>query len=872
MPPDRRPARPSTRRNFRVAVAAVVLLACLAVIASLSLDVRRRLEALERANSDNVHWLVAQAEVEILRLQLVMQTTMHDPLADLDTLRRRFDLLFSRVSVLQRGPLYARILEGPDYAAEIGALRQFLDRTVPLIDGSDAELRAALPGLLAELPVLHGHMRSLALRALGDFAALADDQRRSMAQTLIRLAGLTILLVVALSILAVGLLWSFRRTQAQAEINRRTGARLETVVNTSADGIIVTDTAGKILDFNPAAEAMFGYSRAALMGRDAITTLCPPDVAPAQQRRVNAALPLLNVSGAEPFRLEMDAWRADGSRFPIEVSLAAAGARDGAEPAGAGSIVVGFLRDISERRRAEQALNEALERAQTGERAKAEFLAIMSHEMRTPLNGMLGSVELLADTGLDDRQRRLVSVLERSGQILLGHMNGVLDIAQAEAGQTLIARQPVDLDLMVADCVANQADLAAMTGTRIRVAQVSGPIGWGMTDPTRLGQILLNLLGNAVKFTRAGTITVETEVIGAAGPDRAPRMVEFRVIDSGAGIAQDQLDRIFEDFVTLDGGAPSRGGGTGLGLGISRRLAQAMGGEIGAESVEGEGSLFWLRLPLPAVPAEAAADDDLAAATPAAAPGPMQVLVIEDNAINRFILRSFLESAGHRVTEAVDGEAGVAEAGAKRFDVILTDISMPAMDGVETARLIRQGAGGGASRGARILALTAHALPEEEVQFRQAGMACCLIKPVSRAVLLTALSENPVSIIPAATAGIMLDTGQLETMAEQIGKDRLAGLLLRMLAEGSAVVARIEGLRDALPDGASGRELAGLCHQLAGSAATFGALALRTQLIEAGKRLRQGDPAGAHLALVPTLWQLTATELSRARESLVTAT
>ncbi|HEX9858235.1 MAG TPA: ATP-binding protein [Paracoccaceae bacterium] len=870
MPPDRRVASPSTRRNFRVAVAAVVILVCLAVIASLSLDVQRRLAALERANSDNVHWLVAQAEVEILRLQLVTQTTAHDPLADLDALRRRFDLLFSRVAVLQRGPVYARILEGPDYAAEIGALRAFLDRTVPLIDGPDAELRAALPGLLAELPDLHGHMRSLALRALGDFARLADDQRRSMAQTLIRLAGLTILLVVALSILALGLLWSFRRTQAQAEINRRTGARLETVVNTSADGIIVTDTAGKILDFNPAAEAMFGYSRAALIGRHAITTLCPPDVAAAQQHRVEAALPLLEVSGAEPFRLEMDARRADGSRFPIEVSLAAAGARDGDSggPNGAGSIVVGFLRDISERRRAEQALNEALERAQTGERAKAEFLAIMSHEMRTPLNGMLGSVELLADTGLDDRQRRLVSVLERSGQILLGHMNGVLDIAQAEAGQTLIARQPVDLDLMVADCVANQADLAAMTGTRIRVAQVSGPIGWGMADPTRLGQILLNLLGNAVKFTRAGTITVETEVIGAAGPDCPARMVEFRVIDSGAGIAQDQLDRIFEDFVTLDGGFPSRGGGTGLGLGISRRLARAMGGEIGAESVEGEGSLFWLRLPLPAVPAEAAADGDRSATEP----GPMQVLVIEDNAINRFILRSFLESAGHRVTEAVDGEAGVAEAGARRFDVILTDISMPAMDGVETARRIRQGAGGAASRGARILALTAHALPEEEAQFREAGMACCLIKPVSRAVLLAALAENPVREAPATAAGVVLDTWQLQTMAEQIGKDRLAGLLGRMLAEGHAVVARIEGLRDALPDGVSGRELARLCHQLAGSAATFGALALRTQLIDAGSRLRQGDAAGAQLALVPALWQATATELSRAREDLAAAT
>ncbi|MGB8813954.1 MAG: ATP-binding protein [Paracoccaceae bacterium] len=838
------------------------MVACLAVMISLSLEVRRQLAALERASSDNVHWVVAQAEVELLRFQLVVRDAVGNPAADLETVRRRFDILFSRVAILQEGPLYAPILEGPGFKTEIAALRGFLDQTVPVIDGPDAGLRAALPEIQAQMPGLHDQIRRLSLRAMLAFTGLADQQRLAVAHTLARLAGLTLALVLALSVLAMALLNLVRRSQAQATENRRTGARLATVVNASVDGIVVTNTDGRIIDFNPAAEAIFGYTRAELMGRDAITALSPPDVGPEQQRRVNEALPRLDLPGAAPIRLEMDGQRADGSRFPVELSLAAA------ETGADGSIVVGFLRDISVRRRAELALNTAVETAQAGERGQAEFLAIMSHEMRTPLNGMMGSVDLLADTMLDGRQRELVSVLERSGQILLGHVNGVLDIARAEAGLVPLARQPVDLDRLVADCVANQAGLAALVGTRIAVSALSGPLGRGLIDPARLGQVLLNLLGNAVKFTRAGTITVETEVIEPAREGEAARVVEFRVIDSGAGIPQDQLDRIFEDYVTLDGGLHPQPGGTGLGLGISRRLARAMGGEIGAESVVGEGSLFWLRLPLPAAmdavaePLAAPMAAGAASTTPA-----MEILLIEDNAINRFILRSFLESAGHSVVEAVDGFEGVTRAGAQRFDVILTDIAMPGLDGVETTRRIRQGLMGGASAGARILAQTAHALPQEKARFRAAGMSGCLIKPVSRASLLAALRPDFVDGVVVGAG--LLDADQLEVMAKQIGRARLAGLLSRLLDEGDMAVAQLEALRLSAVGQSPGTpacpEISRLCHQLAGSAATFGAPALQALLIEAEQQQRRGQTAQDVLAAIPALWQATAAALAEAQ-------
>lgn len=842
-----------TRRNVRVGVTVVVLASCLAVMLALAVEVRNRLTALERASSDNVQWVMAQAEVEMLRLQGAVQEAIAQPEAGLQDLRLRFNLLFSRVAILQKSPIYAPVWTGPAFAPDLAIIKGFLDRNVPLIDGPDDALRDALPDLQRQMPQLHNLMRKLALQGTLDFAQMAADQRQTMARTLSRLAAATVLMMAVLSLLVIALLRLYRQTKAQAEVNRLTGARLATVVSTSVDGIIVTETTGQIIDFNPAAEAIFGLRREAVLGKDALKTLSPVDLAKPQQKLIDASLPMLTEAGAEPFRLEVDAQRADGTRFPVELSLMLAEAIPG-EAAGKGKnrdLVVGFVRDISDRRRAEAALTEAAERAQAGERAKAEFIAVMSHEMRTPLNGMMGSVELLTDTALNARQRELVTVLERSGQILLGHVNSVLDLTRAEAGQTIPILRPVDLDGLVDDCVANQAGLAAAAATKIRVNALSGPIGMVMADPVRVGQIVLNLLGNAVKFTRDGTITVETEVVEPRHTLEGAQLVEVRVIDSGAGIPQDQLDRIFEDFVTLPGGAQTAVG-TGLGLGISRRLAQAMGGEIGAESVVGEGSLFWFRLPLRAAPV--AAEPAPRPALPLPDTTMLNILMIEDNAINRFILKDFLQSAGHRVTEASNGHAGLALAGATRFDVVLTDISMPGLDGVEVARSIRNGVLGGASKSARIFALTAHALPAEKARFREAGMDGCLIKPVNRADLLAALQSGAV---PRDADVLALD--QIDAMAAQIGPEQCAVILRKIRAEGDAMVALFA------PDaGRDAETLLRACHQMAGLAGTIGAAKLLAQLTDVQTRLKTGAASKTRIRALPKLWREVATQLDSA--------
>lgn len=855
-------------RSLRVAGALVVVAVCVVAIVSLALEVKDRLAALEQANSDNTQWVLMQSEVEVLRLQAAILSALESPPPDdmpaaLDEIRRWFNVLYSRVSMLEQSSVYAPLLKKDDYQDDYRTLRAFLDENVGLIDSADTKLQASLHAFSLAMPPVRNAARQLTLKALTDFAAVSDAQRESMSDTLVRLAIMTVALILLLAGLVLVLARLYRVSETRANALRTTSARLSTIIANSADGIVVTDKQGVILEFNPAAQSIFLRRRDEALGKGGAELLFADGAMGEQGRTLAAAMATMG-DAREPLRMEIDALRGDGTEFPAEISIALSRPSDG-------DLVVAFIRDISDRRKAQRDLTDALDRAVAGEKAKAEFLAVMSHEMRTPLNGLIGSMDLLGQSGLTADQRELLAVMEKSGDILLSHVNSVLDISKAEAGAIQIVEARFDADRLIEETIANQAGLAASRGTELSVTHLSGPLGEVLGDEGRLRQILLNLVGNAVKFTENGMVMVETEILPEPDPRTARKVYEFRVVDTGIGISEENLARIFEDFVTVDASYGRAQGGTGLGLGIARRLAEAMGGSIGAESEEGEGSLFWLRLPLgrvlgqgPAVPDSPRLRGDVEAPEGE----PLDVLIVEDNEINRFLLRRYLEAAGHRVSEAVDGQHGVEMAQANAYDAILMDISMPRMDGIEATTLIR--ASRGPSAKARILALTAHALPEEQQRFRSVGMETGLTKPVDRVKLLSTLAGVPLADDTARDAAeTVLNRAALRELVEQIGQEMAATLIQRLVEEGESMVGRIAALTGAAQDA----EVARIAHQLAGTCGTFGTTALRAVLsqIELAVKQGQGGALTEHRAELPDIWRATRAALEAQVAEMETA-
>lgn len=837
---------------LRIAIPALSLVFLLTVIVSLALDVRNGLKAVEVADSDNGQWVMIQTEVEVLRLQNSLSAAINgtQSLADV---RRWYDVLYSRLNLLSQSPLYSAFIRQPDNLDHLNRMRAYMDRWLAAIDGPDDELRAALPQMELENRANQAEARALSLNALLSSSSATDATRNQISETLIGLAITTIATFLLLGLLAAMLMRLYRITRSQALENQQTGARLQMIIASSPDAIVVTNRGGWAVEFNPVAERMFGIKRDSILNQNALRMIVAPAKYDQIQEVISAAIRKAAKEG--PQRIEIEGMRAEGTTFPLEIAIAA---KDLAK----GALIIAFMRDVSARHANDRALQTALTKAQAGEKAKAEFLAVMSHEMRTPLNGLIGSIDLMSHTVLDARQAELLRVMSVSGDILLGHVNAVLDISRSEAGKTILAKVDFDLDRLIDDCIANQSGLAVAAGNTLTAHRLTGQLGFVHGDPSLLRRILLNLIGNAVKFTKGGTITVEVERQPGPARDGNGDTVEFRVVDTGIGIAPEDHDRVFQDFQTLDTSYERQASGTGLGLGIARRLAVAMGGSIGLESEIGSGSVFWLRLPLPVVttaqpdapPASGAAGQTKTTPQADAGKAPLNILIIEDNEINRFLLRQYLLAANHKVTEAVDGLEGLEAAENQHFDLIITDISMPRMNGIEATKAIR--AGTGPSAKTRIIALTAHALPEEVERFRNAGVDACLTKPVMREVLMSQLygSAPPSDAMSDENHGsIIVDRAALEELSSELGADMVNNLIGRMIEDGDKTMTQLAGFP--APDDA----VAKIVHQLAGSCATFGAVKLREALATIETAIKRGDidTASQHLAGLPDLWSKT---------------
>ncbi|MBE7941552.1 MULTISPECIES: ATP-binding protein [Ramlibacter] len=481
--------------------------------------------------------------------------------------------------------------------------------------------------------------------------------------------------------------------------------------------------------------------------------------------------------------------------------------------------MVGTCRDISARRRAEAEMQAALRAADEANRAKSEFLATMSHEIRTPINGVIGLTQLLSGAQLPQRERSYVDMIDSCAKSLLSLVDNILDISKIEAGHVTLEEITLDLPQLVREVGDVFGVRAAEKGISFRCDLHPDLPRWLVGDPARLRQILLNLLGNALKFTERGGFSLEVRTIGEA----AGRRLVFAVSDTGIGIQPADQARLFRRFTQADASATRRFRGTGLGLAISRELAQLMGGDVGLRSQPGQGSTFTLSIPLRVAPAPAVQ----ACAVPTrSGPADAAILLVEDNEVNQLVAQGLLASLGYtHITPVFNGREAVQACQGAAFDLVLMDCQMPEMDGLQATRLLRAGGWRGP-----IIALTASATSGDRERCLEAGMDDYIAKPIEPSVLAEKVNRwlaREGAQAPADAGSRLPEAFDVQAVQERFLGDaslfgRARAIFLRD-AQG-----RIAELAAALQAGdASGARR--MAHGLKGSSATLGAQQLAAQ-------------------------------------------
>lgn len=538
-------------------------------------------------------------------------------------------------------------------------------------------------------------------------------------------------------------------------------ARIRAVVETVHDALVTIDHYGEILTFNPAAESIFGYQSEEVIGHN-VKILMPEPYHSAHDGYLHQ---YMDTGDAKVIGIgrQVQGRRKDSSVFPMELAVSEFSVKGE-------RMFVGLVRDISDQVRAEkdrQASQKLLEKqadelrdlaeinaiardqAESAARAKSEFLANMSHEIRTPMNAIIGLSHLALETDLEDKQFDYVQKINASARGLLGIINDILDFSKVEAGR-------LDLESVRFDLAKVLRNLDTLMGLPAKEKGLSFKFHLSPTlpryligDPLRLGQVLLNLVGNAVKFTESGSVEVRIEKTANENTSGGKVRLRFAVCDTGIGISENQIDQLFHAFTQADGSTTRRFGGTGLGLMISKRLVELMNGDLNVEGSLGKGATFSFcaDFGLPDKPSTLKASDihqEAGEQTKAETEEMLssldgaRILLAEDNEINQQVATEILTRAGAEVIVAENGADAVAEiaADATRFDLVLMDLQMPEMDGFEATRRMREKH---PPEKLPILALTAHAFDEERERCLAAGMQDHVSKPIDQEALIATI-------------------------------------------------------------------------------------------------------------------------------------
>ncbi len=845
-------------KKQRLRLPAILLLICL-ILSAISLivsvfDFQARLDEVDAADSDNQGWLISQLEVDHRNLlaavfsSLITTSDAGPDLseAELANVVRKFDIYYSRINAVEAS---LDTLHLPESLSDrMAFLRQDLQSLTTVVDSLTIEDASILAEVAEQLAQSQAAVRDLTTGALQVFTENTSTARERKGQLSRRfqIQSFVLLGMMVLSSFLAVRLWT--DLEERSAMVHRASDTISKAYDASQSAVFVLDSQGRLLHNNKASRKIFELNFEDLI-KDPIIDC----IAPARHRSffrelfnelaVDSNHPVLKTTLQRTWAV-----RASGEEFPVEVSLT----RDENfmdEP-----IFIAYVTDISEQVLSEQKIEAALDEAEKSAAAKSMFLATMSHEMRTPLHGVIASLDLMDEKALKDEDGVLLKTARDCAQRALAQINDVLEMtrlgASSEAQSEFV---PQDV---VGGIVEELRPLATEHGNEINLVLTGKSDGRYLGAAMAFSRAISNLAGNAVKFTSNGKIDVR---LNFQKVDGDTTRVDVQISDDGPGIPVEHQARIFDEFETLAQYKHSLRSGTGLGLAIARTAVDRLGGSLTLESEPGAGSLFSFAIEL--APAPEPAKEPKATETAGAEMNYIRAktLVVDDNEINRVLLCQMLKRLGHEVDTANDGVEAVIKARSQCFDVILMDVSMPVLDGFEATRQIRAE---GPSKDALVIGVTAY-LDQDEPRLQSSGMDDVLTKPLALSTLKTALetylSAHMISDIPREPVE-ETEGGHLSDLQDLVGAETAVALFRQALDDAQEA---IEAMK--MPD-ASSESIAQKVHYAIGPTMMVGLRDLGQTFSKAENAAAVNDRSAIR-DLVPS----ATTMLAAARSMLETA-